>query len=68
MSRRRPILMELQRAFARTGWSYTELGERLGWNRVSAYRKLQGQQRIDLDELQRLIAALGLSIELEARG
>ena len=59
--------MTLQRAFAQSDWTYTALGERCGFSRVSAYRKLNGLQPINLEELQLLEDLLGLEVSVSVK-
>lgn len=66
----RSIREELKRAFDRMEITYEELGKRLGISKSSAYKKLNGDQGIDLHEVEIWARVLGIDITVsqQARG
>lgn len=62
---RRTIREELKRAFLKKGWTYLRAGQELGISQTSAFRKLNGEQVIGIEELPRFAKVLGVRVSVK---
>lgn len=57
------IAAEIRAEMARQGISQRELGERLGFTQAGVSRRLLGQKPLEVDDVERIAEALGVSMQ-----
>jgi transcriptional regulator with XRE-family HTH domain len=57
------IATEIRAEMTRQRISQRQLGEQLGWTQSRVSRRLLGQKPLEVDDVQRIAGALGVSME-----